>query len=532
LLGQGAPITAEGADLPVAPPPPAPPVADVPSPPLPLAPPSLAAPVADVSSLPLAPPTVTGADSPAAEPVPDAPLLGQGAPITAESAPLATGAEAADEAVQGDAEPVPSEQPLAVPHPPAAPRAGLGQPMSDLPTTATSWDLTRMSRAEQLQMSRALIQSQMAGTTGSRGPVRPPMARPLPLPAPAAAREQSGPRATTPVLAGMPLPRVAIENVGPPSPGLAPDQLPPVGDELAPLLSSDPLFAAPATETAPAGAAPSPPSGARARAAIGQRHGVDLSNVPVDRSPEGASEAYRMRARAFTSDRGIVIPAPIGTLESGPGEALLSHELTHIAQRARYGPNLPDESTPAGRLLEADALATEMTLNNGAPSRSAPLELPSAPRQASWSGLLDRSTGSETGQPLPLAAPTPTGPDPDSLAASILERMSVLSGPGMGQVASEVFTPASWSMGPTSGPAMAGGGVQRAEEAVPAVAPAPTPAATNPEENTQASMNRPSDEDLTNLSRWLYPLIRYKLKGELREDRERAGMLTDHYGRW
>ena len=41
-----------------------------------------------------------------------------------------------------------------------------------------------------------------------------------------------------------------------------------------------------------------------------------------------------------------------------------------------------------------------------------------------------------------------------------------------------------------------------------------------------------TDEELTNLSRWLYPLIRYRLKGELREDRERAGLLTEHYRRW
>ena len=45
-------------------------------------------------------------------------------------------------------------------------------------------------------------------------------------------------------------------------------------------------------------------------------------------------------------------------------------------------------------------------------------------------------------------------------------------------------------------------------------------------------MSRPSDEDLTNLSRWLYPLIKYRLKGDLREDRERAGLITDHYRRW
>jgi hypothetical protein len=30
----------------------------------------------------------------------------------------------------------------------------------------------------------------------------------------------------------------------------------------------------------------------------------------------------------------------------------------------------------------------------------------------------------------------------------------------------------------------------------------------------------------------MYPLISYKLKGELREGRERAGLVTDHYRRW
>jgi hypothetical protein len=59
-------------------------------------------------------------------------------------------------------------------------------------------------------------------------------------------------------------------------------------------------------------------------------------------------------------------------------------------------------------------------------------------------------------------------------------------------------------------------------------APTPEPAT----QGTEAGLPRPSDEDLSNLSRWLYPLIRYRLKRELREDRERAGLLTDHYRRW
>jgi hypothetical protein len=119
------------------------------------------------------------------------------------------------------------------------------------------------------------------------------------------------------------------------------------------------------------------------------------------------------------------------------------------------------------------------------------------------------------------------------LAASILEKMSVLSTPVSGQGVAEVFTPSSWSMGAAPAPAMTGGGVQRADEVVPSVpaAQASAPPA-NPDQPSQGAMTRPSDEDLTNLSRWLYPLIRYKLKGELREDRERAGLLTDHYRRW
>jgi hypothetical protein len=77
---------------------------------------------------------------------------------------------------------------------------------------------------------------------------------------------------------------------------------------------------------------------------------------------------------------------------------------------------------------------------------------------------------------------------------------------------------------------MSGGPIQRAEEVAAPAAAAPQP--ETPEHQGHSSMTRPSDEDLTNLSKWLYPLIKYRLKGELREDRERAGLLTDHYRRW
>jgi hypothetical protein len=52
-----------------------------------------------------------------------------------------------------------------------------------------------------------------------------------------------------------------------------------------------------------------------------------------------------------------------------------------------------------------------------------------------------------------------------------------------------------------------------------------------PPESVDASP-KPSDRDLANLSKWLYPLIKFRLKADLREDRERAGLLTDNYRRW
>jgi hypothetical protein len=328
----------------------------------------------------------------------------------------------------------------------------------------------------------------------------------------------------------MALRRVPIENLESSSSGVAPAELPPAGPDLAPLLPSDPLFGA---AGAGEGSTP-PPEGQRVRTEIGQRYGVDLANVPLDRSPAGASEANRLQARGFTSDRGIVIPSDVGSLESGPGEALLAHELTHAAQRARFGPTLPDESTPAGRSLEADALSTELTLRTGLPARSAPLEPPSEVRRPSWAERLSgTSAGSETGQPFPLVAPTSSGPDPDVLAASILERMSALSTPPPAPGISEVFTAPSLPMAPAAPSPMTGGGMQRADEApAPAASGAPAPSSATPEHGGHGSMSRPSNEDLTNLSRWLYPLIKYQLKGELREDRERAGLLTDHYRRW
>ena len=44
--------------------------------------------------------------------------------------------------------------------------------------------------------------------------------------------------------------------------------------------------------------------------------------------------------------------------------------------------------------------------------------------------------------------------------------------------------------------------------------------------------NRPSETDLEKMARWLYPLISYRMRSELRDGRTRTGDTTDVYGRW
>jgi hypothetical protein len=141
--------------------------------------------------------------------------------------------------------------------------------------------------------------------------------------------------------------------------------------------------------------------------------------------------------------------------------------------------------------------------------------------------------------PLPLAASSP-GPDGEALANSILQRLSVLSGPASEStmVMTSSWAAASQAPGPvpvvqrdttdTSSTASATTTTSTAPAAADTTATATVPVTTAP--NT--SGKRPSDQELHNLSYWLYPFISHRLKGELREGRERAGLLTDSYRRW
>jgi hypothetical protein len=270
---------------------------------------------------------------------------------------------------------------------------------------------------------------------------------------------------------------------------------------------------------------------------------VDLSQVPVDRTVAGAEHASQVSARGFTSPAGIVIPPEVGTLDAGPGQALLAHELTHVAQRVRLGPDLPAEHTPAGKALEAEALAAELELIPGPVLRPLPSEPAPRPLAPQPVGFGEAPSSPAPARALPLAGAGPGRAGDQASLATLVEQLSVLtssaSAPGLEQTV--VF-------GPGGAPAAAPGtAIQRAERrawlgshrtqepsepAATAPAPSPEPAPDTSHEETGPFSVRPDEEDLTKLARWLYPLISSKIRAELREGRERAGMLTDTYRRW
>ncbi len=395
----------------------------------------------------------------------------------------------------------------------ARPRAGLGEPMSGLPSTARSYDLTRMTmterRAMQLSMMQAELDRQTARNSGFG----------LALPRAGMRRVPAPPRAAF-VDASNPVPSLP----GPSSiAGTLPDGLPEPTASIAELVAFRAMG-----ETVENREVPEVDEAEQGRVAVGRLYGLDL-DVKIDRTPRTTLEAHHAGARAFTTASGISIPPEAGPLNSGPGEALLVHELTHVAQRQRSGGVVPDESSEEGRRVEAEALRNEhyFAATRTLPVTPLPAETPRPPSlpvarplfptmpsfatgTSSGADPADTPGGPHDGLPLAGSGGVDVSAIADSVAAMVTERISAAPPPSL-----------------PGEPAMA---MQRAEEGT---APAPEPQVPESIEPPQnKDMERPPDADLDRLSSWLYPLIRFRLRKELREDRERAGLLTDLYRRW
>jgi hypothetical protein len=86
--------------------------------------------------------------------------------------------------------------------------------------------------------------------------------------------------------------------------------------------------------------------------------GVDLGFVPMVRSPEVAQAAAQLGARAYTTRGTVHLPPEAGPADRADNEALIAHELAHVAQQRALGSRASEQGVHGGR-LEAQALAAE-----------------------------------------------------------------------------------------------------------------------------------------------------------------------------
>ncbi len=154
-----------------------------------------------------------------------------------------------------------------------------------------------------------------------------------------------------------------------------------------------PLTIPTGVQRSPAGAATASASGA--------------GQVRVHRGAPASEMAGALEARSFTHGGEIYMPDNHGPLTSGPGRALLAHEMTHVAQQRRLGSSLPDEQTSHGRTLEAEAVRAEKSA-----------DMPLATPQAGPSSPTPRTT-TNTSPALPdlSASPRPSEPRPQRAPA-------------------------------------------------------------------------------------------------------------------
>jgi hypothetical protein len=96
---------------------------------------------------------------------------------------------------------------------------------------------------------------------------------------------------------------------------------------------------------------------------------VDVAETPVVRGPEAAEQAQAVGARALATDGIVFLPDEAGEIDSPEARGLLAHELVHIAQQEELGEALPEEESPEGLVLEAQARATEQAVRGDAGAR-------------------------------------------------------------------------------------------------------------------------------------------------------------------
>jgi hypothetical protein len=99
--------------------------------------------------------------------------------------------------------------------------------------------------------------------------------------------------------------------------------------------------------------------------ALRAAYGVEVADATVRSGPQAQEAAQQRQARAYTADDQVVLGTQPAS--DAASRALIAHELVHLVQQRELGPALPDEGTPGGRALEADAVAAEHAVLTGRP---------------------------------------------------------------------------------------------------------------------------------------------------------------------
>ena len=377
--------------------------------------------------------------------------------------------------------------------------------MPNLPPTASSWDITTLSRAQQLAASRALIQQPDGGhdRSGPFGPRPACRCRPAGPPAPAVRRDRARLHRRHCRRRHAPGPG----RIEPARAGVGPADLPPASPDRRPCCRQTAVrpVKRPAGPAAVGAAAEGRPGPHHHRPA--PRRGPDRMFRLIARH-EGASEAHRLRARAFTSDRGIVIPA-VGReprRRAGRGAPRPRTDPRRPAGPARAQP--PGRSPPRrGRCSRPRPWR-----RNGLPYRCVgPFRRPGPAvlRRTVWSARAG-TVGACRAATLPLAAPGDLERPGHRFAGRVHPRQDVGAQPRSGP-RSEVFTALgpcftpSWPSVAAAIPPPARRRMQRADDAstlAPQASPSP---ARLPRSSAGRVLGRPSDEDLSNLSRGCIP---------------------------
>ncbi len=245
---------------------------------------------------------------------------------------------------------------------------------------------------------------------------------------------------------------------------------------------------------------------------IHRMHGVDVSDVVVNRGPDAGSRAGAVGARAFATEREIVLPAEAGPIERPQTRALLAHELTHIAQQRQFGPSLPPEDSAAGAALEGAAVAVERRLLGHEHS------------EYGHSGAVPQ-------QPLFHAPPRMAASSPLELASAPVQRQTEHQ--PTAEVAGNAFDPFGLlpQYASQAGPDVAYDYVPIQGPAGPDIAP--LDAAFDPmrarmiEIAEQRLLDLDDSIAVGELADSIYSRIRARLRHELLVDRERSGLLSD-----